>query len=162
MNDDTVNGGDLVMSERIRATPDQVFEFLVQPDKMIRWMGVDARLEPAPGGEFWVNVTGTDIASGTFVEVDPPRRVVFTWGWEGSADVPPGSSTVSFTLTADGDDTIVELVHSGLPGGQHDEHRGGWTYFADRLVRAAAGEPLEAQQTPATPANQPPTEEGPS
>jgi uncharacterized protein YndB with AHSA1/START domain len=90
-------------------------------------------------------VTGENIAAGNYVEVDPPHRVVFTWGWEGSEEVPPGSSTVAFTLTAEGDETIVELVHSGLPGGQSDEHVRGWTYFVGRLVRAAEGQVLEAQ-----------------
>lgn len=145
MSDDAVRTDDLVMSERIRATPDQVFRFLVEPDKLVRWMGVEAQIDPRPGGAFWLDVTGQNIAAGNYVEVDPPHRVVFTWGWEGSEEVPPGSSTVAFTLTAEGDETIVELVHSGLPGGQSDEHVRGWTYFVGRLVRAAAGQVLEPQ-----------------
>jgi uncharacterized protein YndB with AHSA1/START domain len=145
MTDDTTFADDLVLTERIRATPEQVFEYLVQPDKLVRWMGVEADIEPTPGGKFWLDVTGGDIAIGSYVDVDRPHRVVFTWGWQGSAEVPPGSSTVSFTLTADGDETVVELVHTGLPGGQADEHGRGWTYFLDRLVHAAAGDELEAQ-----------------
>jgi uncharacterized protein YndB with AHSA1/START domain len=145
MSDDVVRTGELVMSERIRATPDQVFRYLVEPDKLVRWMGVEAQIDPRPGGAFWLDVTGENIAAGNYVEVDPPHRVVFTWGWEGSEEVPPGSSTVAFTLTAEGDETIVELVHSGLPGGQSDEHVRGWTYFVGRLVRAAEGQVLEAQ-----------------
>jgi uncharacterized protein YndB with AHSA1/START domain len=145
MSDDVVRTGELVMSERIRATPDQVFRYLVEPDKLVRWMGVEAQIDPRPGGAFWLDVTGENIAAGNYVEVDPPHRVVFTWGWEGSAEVPPGSSTVAFTLTAEGDETIVELVHSGLPGGQGDEHVRGWTYFVGRLVRAAEGQVLEPQ-----------------
>ena len=129
---------DVVLTERIRATPDQVFDFLVQPDKLVRWMGREARLDPQPGGEFWVDVTGDDIARGTYVDVDRPNRVVVTWGWEGSEHVPPGSSTVAFHLTADGDETVVELVHSGLPGGQDDEHRKGWSHYLPQLAETAA------------------------
>ena len=129
----------VVLTERIRATPEQVFDYLVQPDKLVRWMGDEVRIDPRPGGEFWVNVTGDDVASGRYVAVDRPNRVVVTWGWEGSEHVPPGSSTVSFQLTADGDETVVELVHSGLPGGQDDEHRTGWTYYLPRLRTAALG-----------------------
>jgi uncharacterized protein YndB with AHSA1/START domain len=145
MGDDAVSTDDLVISERIRASPDEVFGYLVEPDKLVRWMGVEARIDPSPGGAFWLNVTGDDIASGTYVAVERPHRVVFTWGWEGSDEVPPGSSTVSVTLTEDGDETVVELVHRGLPGGQADEHGRGWTYFIERLRRASLGEPLERQ-----------------
>lgn len=126
----------VVVTERIRATPDQVFDYLVQPDKLVRWMGQEVRIDPQPGGEFWINVTGDDIARGTYVDVDRPNRVVVTWGWEGSEHVPPGSSTVSFQLTADGDETVVELVHSGLPGGQADEHRTGWNHYLPQLTAA--------------------------
>jgi uncharacterized protein YndB with AHSA1/START domain len=52
---------------------------------------------------------------GEFVEIDPPRRLVFTWGWEGDEEVPPGSSTVEVTLTPDGDATVLHLVHGDLP-----------------------------------------------
>lgn len=135
----------VVMNERIRATPEQVFDFLVDPDKLIRWMGTAAKIDPRPGGEFWLNVTGNDVARGTYLTVDRPHRVVFSWGWDGNEEVPPGSSTVSFELTADGDETVVELVHSGLPGGQNDKHLVGWTYFIDRFVRVCAGEQLEPQ-----------------
>ncbi len=129
----------LVLTERIRATPEVVFDYLVDPDKMMRWMGTDARVEPQPGGEFWLNVNGRDIAAGSYVEVDRPSKVVFTWGWEGSEQVPPGSSTVAIALRLDGDETVVELTHTGLPGGAGDDHRHGWTHYLARLGVAAPG-----------------------
>lgn len=134
----------LVLRERIRASADEVFDFLVQADKLVRWMGVRARIDPTPGGEFWLDVTGGDIARGAYVAVDRPNRVEFTWGWEGSDHVPPGSSTVTFVLRADGDETVVELTHSGLPVSD-DEHLRGWNYFIDRLVRLASGEDVPPQ-----------------
>lgn len=129
----------VVVTERIAASREAVYEFFVDPEKMIRWIGTEARLTPAPSGEFWVNVTGDDIAIGTYVELDPPGSVVFTWGWEGSSDLPPGSSTVSITLTSDGDETLVELVHSGLAGGSEDEHASGWRHYVARLVAINSG-----------------------
>ena len=44
---------------------------------------VDTTVEASPGGVYRVNVTGTRHAVGEYVEIDRPRRVVFTWGWEG-------------------------------------------------------------------------------
>lgn len=131
----------LILTERIAAPPETVFEFLIDPEKLLRWMGAAADIDPRPGGSFRLDVNGSDVASGTYVEVERPNRVVFTWGWEGSTDVPPGSSTVTFTLTsdatADGAATLVELRHDGLPGGSSDTHAEGWGYFLPRLSLAA-------------------------
>ena len=87
---------------RIEAPPDAVFPFLTDPEKIVRWKGVDAKVEASPGGVYRLNVTGTNHAVGEYVEIDPPRRVVFTWGWEGDEQLPPGSSTVTIELIPDG------------------------------------------------------------
>jgi len=124
---------------RIDARPETVFAFFVDPEKMRRWKGTEARLEPRPGGIYRVNVSARDVAVGTYVEIDPPKRVVFTWGWEGDEHVPPGSSTVEVTLTADGEGTIVRLVHRDLPEHAGPKHAEGWEHFLPRLQVAAAG-----------------------
>jgi uncharacterized protein YndB with AHSA1/START domain len=128
--------GALVLVQRVAAPPEVVFPFLVEPEKMLRWMGTEAELEPLPGGRFWLNVNGNDTAIGTYTEVDPPRRVTFTWGWEGSTDVPPGSTTVTVTLTVDGDGTLVELRHTGLPTSASTSHNDGWGHFLPLLAEA--------------------------
>ncbi len=135
----TDRGEALHLTERIAAPRETVFDFLVDPELMVRWIGTEAELQPEPGGTFWVNVSGTDIASGTYKTIDRPNRVVFTWGWQGSTEVPPGTSTVTITLTADGDDTVLDLFHAGLPGGLDDEHAHGWTHFLERLVVVSTG-----------------------
>ena len=131
---------DVEVSIRIVAPPATVFRYFIDPDRMKQWIGVSAELEPQPGGKFRVNVSGIDFAVGEYVEVTAPERIVWTWGWEGSATIPPGSSTVEVTLTADGDGTVVRLRHSGLPGTDaQDEHRKGWTHYVSRLAIAGAG-----------------------
>jgi uncharacterized protein YndB with AHSA1/START domain len=72
---------------------------------------------------------------GEYVEIDPPRRVVFTWGVPGKDSLPPGSTTVEVVLTPDGPDTIVELFHHGLPVEERDSHLEGWTTMLGRLER---------------------------
>lgn len=127
---------------RVVATPETVFGFFTEPEQMCSWMGTSAELDPRPGGGFRVEVIpGMAVASGTYVEVDPPTRVVFSWGWEGDGfPVPPGSSTVEVTLEADGDGTLVRLRHSGLPDEQQaSEHTKGWTHYLARLEVASAG-----------------------
>jgi uncharacterized protein YndB with AHSA1/START domain len=125
---------------RIEAPPDVVFKFFVEPEQMIRWTGIEATLDPRPGGIYRVNVTGEDVARGEYVEVSPNERVVFTWGWEADGHpVPPGSSTVEITLEPDRGATIVRLRHSGLPGGPEDQHGEGWDHYLARLAVAAVG-----------------------
>jgi uncharacterized protein YndB with AHSA1/START domain len=78
---------------------------------------------------------------GEYVEVAPPRRVVFTWGVAGKGSLPPGSTTVEVVLTADGSDTVVELFHHDLPAEELDSHLEGWRTMLDRLVRHVAALP---------------------
>lgn len=133
---------DVVRCEvRIDATPETVFQYFTDPEKLCRWMGTEADLDPVPGGALRVNVQGEHVARGAFVEVDPPRRVVFTWGWEGEGQpVPPGASTVEVTLTPEGEGTLVVLVHRDLPSDEmRTAHAEGWTHYVERLAVAAAG-----------------------
>jgi uncharacterized protein YndB with AHSA1/START domain len=125
---------------RVEAPPESVFKFFVDPDHMVRWMGIEATVDPRPGGIYRVNVTGPDVARGEFVEVVPNERVVFTWGWEDESNpVRPGSSTVEVTLEPDRGATIVRLRHFGLPGGADDPHAHGWEHYLGRLVVTASG-----------------------
>lgn len=136
-----VNQGDALVREvRINASPQTVFAFFTDPDKMVRWKGISAELEPRPGGIYRVDITGRDVARGQYVEVVPYSRVVFTWGWEGAGHpVPPGSTTVEVSLIPDGDGTIVRLRHLGLPPDQRDSHAEGWEHYLPRLAARAEG-----------------------
>jgi uncharacterized protein YndB with AHSA1/START domain len=125
---------------RIAASPEVVYEFFVDPDRMIQWMGRKAELEPQPGGLFRVDLNGRHISRGTYVELDPPNRVVFTFGWEGDTSiVGPGASTVEVNLSADGDGTLMRFIHRDLPEESRDSHGHGWDHYFERLATAAAG-----------------------
>lgn len=128
---------------RIAAAPETVFDFFIDPDKMIQWMGRAAELEPRPGGGFRCEMNDRYTARGEYVVVEPSRRVVFTWGWEGEgSETTPGSSTVEVELEDDGDGgTRVRLVHRDLPSAEATQgHRKGWEHYLARLRLSAAGE----------------------
>ncbi len=126
----------------IKASPETVFPFLIDPDKMKRWMGVEITSEPRPGGIYRVSINGRHVAAGEYIEVVPYSRLVFTWGWEQEDElVRPGSSTVEFTLIPDGDGTIVRLRHLDLPDDEERKGHGeGWEHYLPRLVMAAEGQ----------------------
>jgi uncharacterized protein YndB with AHSA1/START domain len=130
----------VIVERRIAASPETVFSFFSDATRWLRWQGLDAEIELEPGGVFRMNVRGDGFASGSFVEIVPGRRLVFTWGWETeSLGVPPGSTTVEIELEPDGDGTLLRLTHRGLPAGSVELHRHGWEHYAGRLVIAADG-----------------------
>lgn len=122
----------------IEAPAELVFQFLTTNDGMTAWMGQWAELDPRPGGPFAVDIFGSPVR-GEFLEVDPPHRVVVSWGYAGSADLPYGASRVAFTLTPIVGGTRVDLLHSDLPERHAPGHSRGWQYFAARLALAATG-----------------------
>jgi uncharacterized protein YndB with AHSA1/START domain len=130
--------GAIEITQRIEAPPEIVFAYLTESQRFKRWMGVGAELDPRPGGRYRIDVDGEHIASGEYQEIDPPRRLVMTWGWEGHPTVPPGSTTVEITLTADRGSTVLRLRHLALPDeGERRLHTEGWTQYMSQL--AAAG-----------------------
>ncbi len=126
---------------RIAASPETVFDFFTDPGLMIQWMGREVEVDPRPGGGFRCQVNDEAIASGEYLAVEPPSRVVFTWGWNGEDSVTkPGSSTVEVLLAADGDGTHVRLIHSDLPSAESaTKHGHGWRHYLDRLAITASG-----------------------
>ena len=125
---------------RLEAATDVVFAHLIDPELYARWQGVRAELDPRPGGVFKVWMDAETVVSGSYVAIEPHRRVVFTWGWEGNDAVPPGSTTVEIQLEADGEATTLILRHSGLPDGESAAlHEEGWRFFTPRLATAVTG-----------------------
>ncbi len=130
------------VSVTIAATPETVFGHLVEPDRMLRWMGAAVALDPRPGGAYTIKMNDEATASGHYVEVVPYERLVFTWGWIGDDDIAPGSTTVEIHLKPVGDSTELTLVHTDLPSDQaRANHLEGWSHFLSNLVALHAAEP---------------------
>ena len=130
--------GAIEITQRIEASPDIVFAYLTDSHRFVKWMGVGAELDARPGGRFRIDVDGVHVASGEYQEIDPPRRLVMSWGWEGHATVPPGSTTVEITLTPEQGATVLRLRHLGLPDeGERHHHTEGWRLYTSQLAGVA-------------------------
>lgn len=141
--------GVIEVERRIDARPETVFAYFIDPERFTLWFGVEAELDPRPGGTFRVTVTGRSrfVARGRFIEIDPPRRLVYSWGWEpvdgvheGLTEVPAESTRVEVILEEEGSCTVLKLRHSGLPTRAACEfHTAGWDLTLGRLAIVAAG-----------------------
>lgn len=130
--------GDRVEQEVVIEAPANfVFRFFTEPARHTAWLGATAELDPRPGGIYRCVVNERSTVLGKYLEVHPHERVVFTWGFEGDLALPPGSSTVSVTLVADGPRTLVRLVHTGLPHPMLPPHDRGWVGCLTNLAAAA-------------------------
>ncbi|HTY56980.1 MAG TPA: SRPBCC domain-containing protein [Candidatus Binataceae bacterium] len=125
----------------IQAEPASVFAFFTEPERLVRWMGASANLDPQPGGLFLLDVQEGFVARGKFTEVMPVSRLAYTFGWEASRhNVPPGSSLIEIDLAPKNGGTLLRFKHSGLPPAAVPAHREGWDHYLARLVTAASGD----------------------
>ena len=140
----------------MHAPPAEVFRYLTDPARYVRWMGSSAVLEARPGGRYEVAMSDGFRAAGTFISVRPPRQVAFTWGFaddeaashtkesadrdRSSGDMPAGSTRVTVTLAAEGGGTRLTLRHDNLPSADlAAAHQVAWETYLPRLAAAAAG-----------------------
>jgi uncharacterized protein YndB with AHSA1/START domain len=143
----------------IAAAPGDVFPYFTDPARYVQWMGSEATLKPEPGGIYRVHMSDGFKAAGTFLQVEPPDLVIFTWGFAdeeaaqhtlheraeaaGGNAMPPGSTCVTVTLEDEDGGTRLTLRHDDLPNPELREgHRIAWNAYLPRLAtRAAGGDP---------------------
>jgi len=131
---------DTVKELLIKAPAATIFAYLVDPAKFVLWMGTDVAIVAQPGGEFRALCGGVNPSAGTFLEVVPDQKVVFSFGWDlPGHPIPAGSTTVEITLIPEEDGTLLRLVHRGLPDDATADHLKGWNYYLERLVVVVAG-----------------------
>lgn len=118
----------------IRGAADRVFEALVNPDQRVKWWGREGRFQAEymesdlrPGGKWMMRGNGQGgkpfHVGGKYLQVDPPRLLVFTWlpDWQEDAV----ESVVRFDLEEKDGVTTVRLTHSGLTSEtSHLSHKG--------------------------------------
>jgi len=124
----------------VGASPGTIFPFLTDPALHQLWMGTEVELDARPGGAYRVVARGSNHALGTFREVVPNEKVVFSFGWdEPDHPIPPGSTEVEITLVPEGEKTRVRLTHRGLPDDAVSDHTNGWGFYLNRLGTVATG-----------------------
>jgi uncharacterized protein YndB with AHSA1/START domain len=128
----------LVIERVLPASPTQVFAAWTTPARMADWMSpagvAEAEVDLRIGGAFLVVMAGPDERiehTGTYLELDPPRRLVFTWV---SPYTGPEPSLVTVELHPHDEGTRLVLTHERLPAGVVESHEGGWGTMLKRLA----------------------------
>lgn len=127
------------IERRVAAAPAEVYRYLTDSALWSRWQGLEAVIDPRPGGSFTMHSPADLVASGVVVEVVPDTSISFTWGWDGHPGVPPGSTLVTIELVPDGAGTLIRLSHRDLPESDVEVHVAGWTHYMDRLALVVDG-----------------------
>lgn len=123
----------------INAALATVYAHFTERDGLLRWMGVEASADPVPGGELtWTHENGATMI-GRFIELDPPHRLLFSYGWKDALmGTPPESTIVQVLLTATDEGTWVQLTHRDLRCDSAEQHEQGWHHFLTRLNELAS------------------------
>jgi uncharacterized protein YndB with AHSA1/START domain len=125
-------------SVEIAAPPEVIYQYFTRPEAMVAWMGDVAVLEATPGGLFSVDINGVPVR-GRYLELEPPHRLLISWGHAGSSILPPGTSVVEITLSEAMTGTLVTVEHRDLPTEEAPQHAAGWPHFLSRLGLTAIG-----------------------
>jgi uncharacterized protein YndB with AHSA1/START domain len=131
----------LEMVREIRATPEQVFRALTDPQELMKWWGAKGMLTRAhvnlrPGGEYRFEFLSPEgeaaWVKGQYQVVEPPRRIVKTWF---NSKFPDLRNTVEFHLEPFAGGTRLTLIHSGLSDRPEafEDYEKGWPDVLGRL-----------------------------
>ena len=143
---DETTGPIVQVRRRLKARADQILDLWTKPDLMVRWMSpfpgaVDckASCDLRPGGAFSLVMSSKESnreVSGTYVEIDRPRKLVFTWIGPLTNNV---TTLVTVELNSRGDETDLVLTHERLPTSAIIEgHTKGWGNILDHLADAVS------------------------
>jgi uncharacterized protein YndB with AHSA1/START domain len=121
---------------RIAASPETVFAFLTEPERLKLWLADVVEADARPSGAFRISGPAGGTIEGTYLEVVPHRKIVLSWG--GMSGLLPGESTVEFLIEPHAGGTLLRLRHHGLPASTLEPHRRGWGDFGLVKLKAAA------------------------
>ena len=133
----------------VAASPERAFEAWTTAEQVRRWTcpdptaSVDVEIDLRVGGKYSICMHvegGPFTAHGTYREVDPPRRVVYTWGWKEEAHAMKAETVVTVEFVPVEGGTEIRLTHSGFPTADDRKgHEEGWKICVERFADLVSG-----------------------
>ena len=135
----------LVVSRTYPATQERVFKAWTDANQLGQWFApsddytTKANVDLRVGHEYRIAIThkGGNVHNvvGTYRLIEPPRKLIYTWRWEGA----PADTLVTVDFTPEGDATKVTITHEQfLSTEDRDRHNEGWKGCVERLDRKLA------------------------
>ena len=133
----------LTLKRHYRAAPERVFAAWITPEQLSRWLApsdtfasTEVEIDARPGGRYRFVMHAPDgsapTVSGTFEEIAPPRRLVFSWAWAGTPD---RVSLVTILLTPKDGGTELTLHQERFADEEsRGKHEHGWNGCLGRLA----------------------------
>lgn len=112
----------------IHAMPDVVFRFFTDSTRFAAWWGAGSTIDPRPGGKVYIKHPGDIESLGEVLEIQAPRRLVFTYGFASGKPIPAGGSRVTIELESERAGTRLRLRHEMADQAGHEDYVQGWRF----------------------------------
>jgi uncharacterized protein YndB with AHSA1/START domain len=123
---------------------EMLFEAWTDPDAVVTWFGgalakvLSASVDLRVGGAYRLTIQADEqvgALEGTYREVDPPERLVYTWRWDWPG-IQDRQSLVTVEFHERDGGTEIVITHEGLVTDEGLRfHEDGWTVSLERLAK---------------------------
>ncbi len=118
-------------------TPGELFSYWIEPEKLKTWWPNEVTVDPVPGGRYCYEFAAGHILTGTFSDVEPGRRLAFSWRWEHETD---REQRVVVDFERRDADTLLTVTQGpytvGKAGRERQAQLDDWTHLLGRLKTA--------------------------
>lgn len=127
----TQTEGDPSLSIEIEAAPEQVFDALINPAQLNRYIGPNATVEPRKDGRYTYGWQGGGPIK--ILDIETNRKLSFNWHYPHEGEEMP-ETVVTWTLEGSQNRTRLTLVHSGFARKRPaDDYRSGWMKYMNSM-----------------------------
>ncbi|MCU0257203.1 MAG: SRPBCC domain-containing protein [Vicinamibacterales bacterium] len=105
-----------------------VFASFTDAARWAAWWGAGSTIDARPGGRVYVRYPNGVEAAGEVIDVTPPERIAFTFGYVSGQPIGVGQSRVTIGLAVSGGATRLDLRHEFADAGVRDQHAQGWRF----------------------------------
>jgi uncharacterized protein YndB with AHSA1/START domain len=124
----------------IQAKRETVFRYFSDAARWASWWGAGSTIDARAGGRLVIRYPNAVEVLGEVIEVSPPSRIAFTYGYASGKPIPVGGSRVTVDLEAEGENTRLHLKHEFADAELRDHHIQGWRYQLSLFANAVANE----------------------
>ncbi|HEY5107073.1 MAG TPA: SRPBCC family protein [Caulobacteraceae bacterium] len=128
------------LTRKFNASPQRLFDAWLDPDLAGKWLFTSASseshstlIDARPGGAWAITDRreGVDYtAVGQYLEIDPPRRLVFSFGMR---QFSPILTSVIVEIAPDGEGSVLTLTQDGVGAGAESATKDGWLKMFEAL-----------------------------